>query len=221
VSDLDEIRSLLPWYAAGTLDAGETAAVETALAGSEELRAELRELRALQDVVLAPRAAEPSFRPSLIAGAWQRIDAYEREQRPARPVQLQPLAGLRRLWAEFSSPAQWVLAAQFTVILALGGALAISMSRGPAAGSEFSTLAGGATATAGGPRLTVAFQPSATEADLRSLLERLDAQVVAGPTAEQMYTLQLKRGGAAEAEHAAAELRAAPELVRFAVPEHP
>ena len=84
MSNHEEIRDLLPWYAAGTLDAAESAAVEAALGESEALRSELRELRALQGAALAPRSDEPAFRPGLIAGAWQRIDAYEAAQSAAR-----------------------------------------------------------------------------------------------------------------------------------------
>jgi len=212
VSHHEEIRDLLPWYAAGTLDAGESAAVEAALGESEELRRELRELRALQGAVLAPRAEEPVFRPALIAGAWQRIDAYEATRRTARRTRLR--VGLRSLFAGLSPPAQWALATQFAVILALAGVLAVTINRP----HVFETSAGSSDlARADGPALSVTFEPTASEAQIRSLLERLDAQIVAGPASEQQtYTLRLAHGDAAAADHALGELRAARGVVRFA-----
>ena len=218
-----DARDLLPWYAAGTLDAKESAAVAAVLAESAELREELRELEALQRSVAAPRADAPAFRVSLIAGAWQRIEAYEEERRAARRSSLsealeEVVAKMRRAWAGLPGTAHWVLATQAVVIVVLAGALALSLDRDRA----FSTLSGPASTTAGhGPRLTVAFAPTATEAEIRALLQDLDAQVVSGPSNEQLYTLQLTDASDAAAEAALRRLRARTALVRFAARQSP
>ena len=72
-----------------------------------------------------------------------------------------------------------------------------------------------------GPRLTVAFAPTATEAEIRALLQELDAQVVAGPSNEQLYTLQLTDSSDAAADAALRRLRARTSLVRFAARQSP
>jgi hypothetical protein len=221
--NMQDARDLLPWYAAGTLDAKESAALAAVLAESAELRGELRELEALQKGVAAPRADEPAFRTSLIAGAWQRIEAYEAERRAARGSSLSEalegvVAKIRRAWVALPGTAHWALATQAVVIVVLAGALVLSLDRDHA----FSTLSGPTATTAGhGPRLTVAFAPTATEAEIRALLQDLDAQVISGPSNEQLYTLQLADSSDAAADAALRRLRARTSLVRFAARQSP
>jgi anti-sigma factor RsiW len=214
VSSHEDIRDLLPWYAAGTLDDKESAAVEAALTASEQLREELRQLRALQEAVLAPRADEPAFRPALIAGAWQRIDAYELDRRAAQRMRsgaVSLIEGVRQLLAGLSRPAQWALAAQFAVILTLAGVLAVTIR------SErvYQTSAGSTEAPTNGPHLTVIFQPEATAADIQGLLGKVNAQIVYGPTNEQIYTIALPHADEAAADRALTELRGASRIVSF------
>ncbi len=209
----DEVRRNLPWYAAGSLAADETAAVEAELARSPELRRELEEWQAIESAAAAPRAGEPEFRGH-VAEAWARIEEHERTERRAKARA--PLAVLRAwlrgTWLAMPVGGRVALAVQFGLLLAVGTAAFEFSQR---AQSPFRTLAGGHTIAAAGPVLTVAFEPTATEAQLRALLTGIDAEVIAGPTAEQLYRIEL-RTPSASAESALRRLRAAHGVVRFA-----
>lgn len=77
----DDVRDLLPGYAAGALDPGETRAVETALAESPELRRELAEYRELAALLGSAVVREPP------AGLKTRLLERIREERTAiRPA---------------------------------------------------------------------------------------------------------------------------------------
>ncbi len=58
------VSELLPWYAAGTLDASDTARVEAALAADPTLRDELEIVREDQDASFALAEAAPVPRPA-------------------------------------------------------------------------------------------------------------------------------------------------------------
>ena len=208
----EEVRRNLPWYAAGSLTAEETAAVEAELARSPDLRHELEEWRTIGSAAAAPRAGEPEFRGH-VAEVWARIDAHERAARQAKArAPLAVLGGwLRDTWAVMPVGGRVALAAQFVLIVAMG----VSFELPPRTDSGYQTLAGKAPITAKGPLLSVAFEPTATEEQLRAVLAAVDAEVVAGPTREQFYTIEL-RAPAASPDAALRKLRAARGVVRFA-----
>lgn len=208
----EEVRRNLPWYAAGTLTAEESAAVEAELARSPDLQRELKEWQAIESAAVAPRAGEPEFRGH-VASVWARIDAHERAVRQAKARgPLAALSGwLGNTWNVMPVGGRVAIAAQFVLLLAMAITFELPQRSGPG----FQTLARGTAPAAAGPRLSVAFEPTATEAQLRAVLASVDAEVVAGPTAEQLYTVEL-RGRSASAEAALAKLRAAHGVVRFA-----
>jgi anti-sigma-K factor RskA len=208
----DEVRRNLPWYAAGSLAAEEAAAVEAELGRSPDLRRELQEWQAIESAAAAPRAGEPEFRGH-VAQAWARIDAHERSERGRAPRAPLALLGawLRHTWLATPVGGRVALAVQLALLVAMGATFELA----PRAESPYRTLSSGATTVAAGPRLTVAFEPTTTEAQLRALLASIDAEVIAGPTPEQFYTIQL-RGRSASAQAALTQLRAAHGVVRFA-----
>lgn len=208
----DEVRRNLPWFAAGSLAAEEAAAVEAELARSPDLRRELKEWQAIESAAAAPRAGEPEFRGH-VAQAWARIEADERTERRVKARAPLAVLGawLRNTWLAMPVGGRVALAVQFALLLAMGATFELSQR----AESGFRTLAGSATTAPVGPRLSVAFEPTATEAQLRAVLASIDAEVIAGPTREQLYTLEL-RGRSASAEAALTQLRAAHGVVRFA-----
>jgi anti-sigma-K factor RskA len=84
----DEIETLLPWYAAGTLSRSDADRVEQALASDQELaqcfeliRKELAETIYLNETLGAPRAAEKLFAA---------IDAEDAQSRGRRRQHLDP-----------------------------------------------------------------------------------------------------------------------------------
>jgi hypothetical protein len=211
----DEVRRNLPWYATGSLAAEEAAAVEAELARSPDLRRELKEWQAIESAAVAPRAGEPEFHGH-VAQAWARIEAHERaERRVGGRTPLAVLAAwLRETWLAMPVGGRVALAVQFALVIALGASFELA----PRAETGFRTLAGNSRAAAAGPRLSVAFEPTATEAQLRAVLAGIDAEVVAGPSTEQLYTVEL-RGRSGSEQAALTRLRAARGVVRFAAPD--
>src|SRR5579864_3809087 len=135
----EDVRRNLPWYAAGTLTAEESAAVELELARSPDLKRELEEWRAIESAAAAPRAGEPEFRGH-VAEAWARIEAHERAERQAKARgPLAVLGGwLRDTWVAMPVGGRVALAAQFALLVAVG----VSFELSPRPQPGFQTLAG-------------------------------------------------------------------------------
>ena len=161
----EEIGALLPFYANGTLEGAERAAVEAALAEDAGLLAELTALRAIRDTM----QAEPVQAPGELglARLMREIDR-DRAAAPAAAA-VQGVSGL------------WRVAAVLALTLALGQLVWFGLQPGPGDGPAV-TLAGGE-----GPGFLLAFAPGVTEAELRDLLLDLDLVIVDGPTAVGFY----------------------------------
>ena len=214
--NVEDVKRALPWYAAGAIGPEEAAAIETELKRSPELQRELHEWQAIGSLAATPQPGEPELPPSVFEATWARIERHERSARDkARDAaRAHLLDWLRATWFGVPTAGRWALAAQFALIVVLGGALEISR-REP---SSFTTLSGGTAAStaAAGSRLTVAFELTATQADVQALLAAIGAQIVAGPSSEQIYTLELRERSAAATDSALSRLRAARGTVRFA-----
>ena len=74
--------------------------------------------------------------------------------------------------------------------------------------------------TVQGPRIQVRFAAEASEAQIRALLDSIDGQIVAGPSALGLYHVALPEGETVDAiERAAATLQAADGIVEQAMVE--
>lgn len=193
MTDRNDARELLAWYAAGTLAPAERAAVEQLLAESPAARAELEWLRALKRDLPATLAIPPGdlgqarlMQRIAIERAGPRV--VELPRRPERPRWFAPAFAL----------AASMLLAQAAVIGYLvherNAALAPLSGQPPASGEL----------------LQVAFKPDATERDIRGLLASIDAELVGGPGAIGVYTIRVPAG---RANAAAAALRGRADLV--------
>jgi hypothetical protein len=222
----DEARELLPWYAVGALEPDQARAVEAHLADSPELAHELTQYETLREAVAEVPADEPAFRPELLNDALARIDALEADAAVDRtstavPEKDEASGGwLSRLLDEFRTLGggpRLALAAQFCLLLVLGTVAFLPDEQASTPVSrEFTTLSGeqGAAET-GGPQFSVVFDPGATQAEVTALLERLDAQLVAGPSAQQAYVIALPTGDRREPQALLETLRG-DASVRFA-----
>lgn len=177
-----EADRLLPWLANGTLEGEERAWVEQHL---DDCAACQRELAWLQSLQSASRD-EPA--PADTTRALRRL----RRRLTAAPGHRH---GRRRPWA------QWVIAAQAVLALALG--IALLRPSQPAPGA-YHTLGAAPVAQ---ERLVVVFDPQLKEARMRQLLQACDARVVDGPTAAGAWVLSVP---AARAPRIREALRAAP-----------
>lgn len=184
-----DMQALLPWYAAGTLEAADREAIRVhltqCLACEAELADERRLIAQLSDDAALPsgetgwaaleRALEPEPMPR--AGRSRDRSASRAQSRPTG-----------RHWPG------WAIAAQFAVVFLLGGLLARVQL--PARYHALSSGNGLSDAN-----VVVVFEPSTKEADLRQILRSVDARLVDGPTAQDAYKLHVPTVRRTEAVH--------------------
>jgi anti-sigma-K factor RskA len=183
-TDLSYTDELIQSFVAGTLDAEKAAALQHAADTDAALAAEIAVRRAVRQA----GADEAALRqPDAVL--WSRIDrstsdiapqqrraANDSDVAPAPPFWRRPLI------------APWQAAAALT--LALVGwqtAVAPNLFRGDPDGSAEYALAGEDRSAS--LVLRVAFVEAASEADLRALLQAVDARIVDGPSAIGLYDL--------------------------------
>lgn len=180
----EKAQMLLPWYANGTLEPGESAVLEAHLAECDECRAELAADRALRELYAATSAPG----------------------QPMRPARMPPAKGSSWRLAERLSSG-WGKAAQLALAAAAAVTLIVVVTPSQREGEY--RLLGSDDATAQGNAI-VLFSPETAERDLRAALERAGARLVDGPTASGAYIVQVPEQRRAEA---LAELRGLPQVV--------
>jgi anti-sigma factor RsiW len=219
----EEARELLPWYAAGALEPAEARKVEALLRQSPQLDQELAEWRALRSSVAEAGDDEPAFRPELIEDAHRRIDAYEHEKRAARRERNASqsdgtaktlLGAIFGVWSATPFGVRVAVAAQFAALAVLAGIL---VTRGPS-DAVFETASDPNVAVEEGRRITVVFQPESSASDIQSLLSEVGAQIVAGPSGQDAYVVDLGNVDEAQLAQTLERLRASAAVVRYAGP---
>ncbi|MGB7034473.1 MAG: hypothetical protein WBD71_03025 [Xanthobacteraceae bacterium] len=181
-----EVELLLPWYAAGTLDADQMRQVEAALAGDPELASRYEWVRAefAQETAIGDTAGGPSSGD--VRTLFAKIDAL--------PV--------RRPGATFAARVAEFFAGVSPRVLAFSAAaavLVIILQAGVLAGFVFQqnnqvgyqTASAPATASGEGSYVLIRFQPQATAADITSFLEANKLSVVSGPAGGQLYRVRV------------------------------
>lgn len=210
-----DLEDLLPWHAAGTLDAHEAAEVERALACDPELarrfalvREELTETILLNESLGAPsaRAMETLFR------------AIDQDRRVVRRAAFTPSLGARI--AEFFSPRTlaWTAAAAAVIVVLQAGVIT-RMAMQQRDGGTFETAS--APVTRGlsiGSYALVRFAPQASMADVNKFLDDRGAAIVDGPKPGGLYRVRVAEGSVSRPELArlVKELEAAKTIVSFA-----
>jgi anti-sigma factor RsiW len=209
------IAELLPWFVNRTLEQREAEEVERHVAQCQACRAQIAMLRAVQDAAAADYLATPAPDAERALAAVQARLAREAQARP-RPTGL--FERWQRFWSELAPVGRFVMAGQAAAIAVLAATTLVLVLR--SAPQEYETAAARARPQGAGPSITIAFQETAREGDVRALLVELDARVVAGPSAAGFYSLAIApRPGetaAAAVQDRLARLRARSDLVRFA-----
>lgn len=169
-----ETQLLLPWYAAGRLDATERARVESHLRACGRCRSELAsEHRLSVEVASLPLDADLGW-----AAMRRRIDASSLSDRARRRRN-----GLLRAAVPWLG---WTAAACVTLVL-VGDILTTRPTSG-----AYHTLSAPAPATPAG-NVIVVFRPDATEATIAHVLSASHARIVDGPTGADAYVLRLPK----------------------------
>ena len=188
------IDALLPWLVNGTLRGEELERVERHVAACPACR---REVDWLKDVFAACAAIAPlPDAPAAFGGQAARTGTWRARAADG--------------WRSTPPWMRMLMAAQLAALAILGTLLAFDASDEP----SFRTLGSTAQATPSGETIAVMFHPATTEAELRSLVGGIGARIVDGPTATQVYVLELPAG---RSSGAVQTLRAEPK-VRFAEP---
>jgi anti-sigma factor RsiW len=187
-SEPSEIELLLPWYAAGTLDAHESQQVERALANDPELAARYAWVRAEleQETHVSEAAGEPSGRD--VKTLFAKIDAL-----PAQKSRASIDLGARI--AEFLT----ALSPRTLAWSAMAAALAIVLQAGFLAGfvlkekspSGFETASAPANVSGDGSYVLLRFQPQAAAADVANFLETNKLSIVGGPSTGGLYRVRV------------------------------
>lgn len=169
VETTDETRALLPFFVNGTLDEDERRVVLAALEADAGLREEARLLSSLrQDMQDAPLP-----HPGDTAFARLMKEVARTPQDPSPASEEQPQSPSRR-----GLGLRLALVAA-VLVLALQS-VTLWQNR------DGIRLASGDTAD----ELIIAFQPDATERDIRDLLLELDLQIVSGPSSLGLYRVR-------------------------------
>jgi hypothetical protein len=184
-----EFCELLPFFANGTLDAAERAAVLRYLDTQPPARDELRWLRSVQETLRAE--AVPASSEVGLARVLQRIRADRAKPAPARP---QPWReALQRLLAPaLLKP----MVAGAMAVLALQGVLLTALVDHD--DDTSATRMVPMPATDPGPFVRINFKPDAPESDIRMLLIEVQATLAAGPGQLGDYYLRVAEPRLAE-----------------------
>src|ERR1700685_4035811 len=187
-SEPSEVELLLPWYAAGTLDARESQQEAAALAKDPELAARYEWGRAelAQETHVSEAAGEPSGRD--VKALFAKIDAL-----PAQKSRASIDFGARI--AEFLASLSprtlaWsATAAALAIVLQAGLLGGIVLKEKSAGGYENASVA--ADFSGEGAYVLLRFQPQASAADVANFLETNKLSIAGGPSAGGLYRVRV------------------------------
>lgn len=203
------VWELLPWYANGTLQPGESRTVEEHAARCDRCREELESCRQLGEAVRKSGQIAPTLHPAQLTRLMARLDDAEGSSLRKR---------LGGLLAATPKPVRWALAGQLATVLLLAAGWIWNPAPPPPAApapAEFRTLSDpepSSTST----RIRVVFAEEATERQIRDTLLAVGGRLADGPSPLGAYTVEL-REGQDPLPIVLAHLRSRPE-VRFAEP---
>ncbi len=183
--DIHQEVGLLPWFASGTLKEPERQQVIRHLEACASCRQELNEIKAMKlDLTDAYRTQpEPSI--ELSRSVLHRIAQEAAQHRPSAATPDVAPGGLDQ-WLRSILQLPWVptLAA---LALAVQFGLLLWVTQPPAPSDHIISRSIGSQAA----RFTVTFHESATEGQIRGLLNSLHARISDGPDSDHTYVLRI------------------------------
>jgi hypothetical protein len=183
LTEREEIESLLPWFAAGTLSRREAERVERALANDAELARQFEMVR--EELGETIRANESLGAPSARAlkSLFEKIDAEAPVARQSA-VSFNLMGRVSEFIASFSPRTLAYAGTAAALAIVLQAAVITGNFIGQPDSSNFRTVAIERSAPAGeGAFAQVRFNPQATAADITAFLEANKATIVSGPAA--------------------------------------
>ncbi len=216
------VSELLPWYAAGTLSAADTARVEAAMAADTTLADELEIIREDQDATFALAEASPRPSARVLDDLMKRVEA--------EPAKLAHVAARARAgFADWFGEKLSMLAPRTLAYAAGAAALALviqagvigsSFISGPAQFQTASHSPAAGAARGEGTFLLVGFNAAATAGDMTRLLEQVKGTIVEGPRPGGFYRVRIGNADMSQAEidRVITTVRGQSGLVRFVGP---
>lgn len=213
--DVHPEAALLPWYATGTLGDTERRQVAKHLETCAACRGELEELKGLKADLTALYAAQPG--PSSKT-AESILHAVARDVEAQRETRASYESWIERIdqWLRSLFLPRWVPTLVVTILLAQIGL--VMWSTLPTPRSERITARSLDLQTS---RLTVAFQGTATEDQIRSVLGSVHGRIVDGPTTNGLYTIEILAQDAETRRITLERLRGRADIIRSADIETP
>lgn len=206
---------LLPWYANGTLRDVERQQVAGHLASCGACRRELDELTALKRQLTAAYQGQPAPSARLARRVMAQVAADTRAAKDLTPAPSSWLEGMDQWFRSLFLP-QWVPTLVATLLIAQVGLLLWVGLPWPESEPVATRSLGMQTA-----RIAVSFKVTATEEQIRVLLQQVRGQITHGPTAEGLYTVEVASTDAAMTLRKVDLLRARTDIVRLADPAKP
>jgi len=209
-----ECWNLLPWIANESATAKDVAQVEAHLRDCRECQEELEFQRQLRNAIRSEEAVVLAPQTSL-QKLMQRIDTVEDIYDEPEAATTETIAAPRRERMRWSRWLPIAAAVQGIVITALLAAL--WMQPDTLTAPRYTMLLTPEKPVAHGQVIRVVFAGGVALDDMNRVLRSIDAQVIAGPSKADVYTLGLPAGthDQAEVDKALAQLRA-DSHVRFA-----
>jgi len=185
--DKQQLRELLPFHANQTLDATQMAQVQSGLKRYPELQAELAWLQTMRQTV-QKQPLDPLPTGDLGWSTLAKRIESERAQKARPATRTEPgWQETLRAWLQLNFMPVMVTACAVLVIqgVVIGSLLQQDETYIPAGTPD------PVAATAPGVLLHIAIRPTVTEPQLREALRRFKANIVQGPSALGIYTVQI------------------------------
>ena len=202
--------ALLPWYANGTLNESDRRLVDQHLAGCSTCRAELEHLTGLKSVLTALYATQPGPSPNTSRNV---LESIARAASVRQPTSARQRSRLDRVdeWLRSLFVPRWVPTLATTLLLAqIGLIMWISMPMPHP--EQITTRSLDRQQT----RIIVAFQNTATDEQIRGLLQSIHGRITDGPTGDGRYTVEIPAADTSVVQHKLDLLRGRQDLVRSA-----
>jgi hypothetical protein len=222
-----EIIESLPWYVNGTLSQPERAEIAQHLAtGCRECAQEVASLTTLRKAVVAVGDDTPEPSPYLLNRALAQIEDYERtrvqeenRKKEKSGSSFRWLSTMSAIWGRQTPAfARMALAAQMAVLLAVGVVAIYQYTHPRVVEVPYVTL-GHPIGQGTGATIGVIFNENVSEREIRQTLDGIGGTIIAGPSAQNMYTIELKnvpQGNMTEIERTLDKLRQNKRVISLA-----